>query len=62
MLDLFNDDIFTVYEYKNITRAELNCIHPSLYRRIEGMARSRYNLFTIDEDADQFVRLVNICF
>ena len=60
VLDLFNDYIFAIDQDENISRAKMHRVCPAFDWGVEGMPRRSYDLFAIDEDMNQLVRLVNI--
>ncbi|MEE1328623.1 MAG: hypothetical protein UHS47_08770 [Oscillospiraceae bacterium] len=47
VLDLLDNDVFTVDKNQNVTRTKMNGIRPAFNGRIEGMRRCTYDFFTI---------------
>ena len=62
MLDLFDNDIFTVDEDEDVTRAEVRRIRPALDRTIERVRRRTDNFLTAHENVRQLRRFVDIGF
>ena len=62
VLDLFNNNIFTVDQNQNITGTESYRIRPTPYGGIEGMARGGDDLLTVDKHVDQFIGLIDVGF
>ena len=60
MLDLLDNDVFTVDKNQNVTCTKMNGSRPALYRGIEGMGRCTYDLFTIYEYMDKLVGFVDV--
>ena len=60
VLNLLNNDIFSVNKNENITSTQIYSVCPTLDRRIERMSRCRDDLFPVYIDMDQFLCLVDI--
>ena len=53
VLDFFDNDVFSVDEDENITRAEVRCIRPALDRTIERVRRRGNNFLAVDKNVRQ---------
>ena len=60
MLDLFDDNIFTVDEDENIARTEVCRVRPALGGAVERMRRCSNDLLAVDENVCQLGRFVDI--
>ena len=60
VLDLFDDNIFTVDEDENIARAEVRRVRPALGGAVERMRRRSNDLLAVDENVCQLGRFVDI--
>ena len=60
MLHLLDNDIFAIYEDEDIAGTKMHSICPAFNRRIEGMGRCTYDLFTIYEYMDKLVSFVDV--
>ena len=58
VLDFFDNDVFTIDENENITRAEVRRIRPALGRTIERVRRRGNDFLTVDENVRQLGRKV----
>ena len=62
VLNLFHNDVFTVYKNEDVPGSQVNRICPTLYGRVEGMGRCCDDFFTVYEDMDKLVGFVYISF
>ena len=62
VLDLFDDNIFTVDEDENIARTEVCRVRPALGGAVERMRRCSNDLLAVDENVCQLGRFVDIGF